>query len=192
MVSAAVHVVSDKVSCLTADTVSVGYYALREGLDAASLLAAVRAGHLPPRLADCDSSGEWRVASEADVGDISACEGDGRLWLSGVPDEIALLTSEWHAHHRRLASEHPDMGLFVPDISAIVEWCVVAEPCPLAAERGQFMWWASHDAGSATVTAARWEAVSAWYEMLWEAGVAHRNPSRGTSVAVTIMPAIVR
>lgn len=192
MESAAVHLDRDKVSCLTVDTVSAGYYALREGLDAAALLAVAQAGRLPPRLADRDSGGEWRIASGADIDDIAACEMEGRLWLSGVPDEIALLTSEWHAHHRSLASEHPEMDFLVPDLSAVVDWCAVAEPCPLTADRGQFMWWASHDADSASVTAARWDAVSAWYKMLWEAGVEHRNPSRGTAVVVTVEPAVGR
>ena len=114
------------------------------------------------------------------------------MWLSGVPDEIALLTSEWHSHQHRMASEHLGMDLFVPDMAAIVEWCSAAEPCPMTAERAQFMWWASHDAGSASVTAARWDSVSAWYKMLWEAGVEHSDPSRGTTVAVTVEPAVGR
>ncbi len=171
-------------SCLGGATISVGMAALQWDWDGEHLLKEVRCGRLPPQMADQSNAGEWRIASEANPADAAAAIEERYCHLRGVSDDIALLTAEWHSHLTDMTLASPLTAARPPDLSWIVAWCAVADPCPMTATKEQLVWWCSHESDDPLAVALKWEALDAWYRMLSAAGVVHKRPARGTGVMV--------
>ena len=167
---------------------SVVAAALMWDMDGAELVEAVSLGRFPPHIADVGADGEWRIAAGPCPEGLLEMLDERACHLRGVSEEVALLTSEWHAHLIDMAEQAPLSAARPPDLGGIVSWCAVAEPCPLTATPAQFAWWCSHGVEDPIATAQRWEAVNAWYGMLWSAGIEHSNPTRGTQVIVAKPP----